>query len=124
MKKEELLKILKSPVFIAIIACILLIGVAIYMFLTPEKKLTPSGIEIAEIEVKADEELSKDNAIKLAIEQFKILGEKNLKEADLEVLEIIKQNEDYYFISSKNNTVEIKKLGGMVTMINSATVTE
>ena len=124
MKKEDVLKKLISPFSIAIIACVLLVGVAIYMFLTTEKKRTPSGIEIATIEVNENEDISKDNAIKLAIEQFKILGEKNLKAEDLEVLEIIKQKEDYYFISSKQNTVEIKKLGGMVTMINSATVTE
>lgn len=124
MKISRKLKRLVSPYNLAILASVILIFVGMYMFLKPEKKFTPSGIEVATTKVKDNEEISKDKAIKLALEQFEILGEKKLSEEDLEVLEIIKQKEDYYYISSPKNTVEIKIKGGIVTMINSATVVE
>ena len=124
MKIKEMSKRLISPCNLAILACIILIVVAIYMFLTPEKKITPSGIEVATMKIKENEEITEEEAIKLALKQFKTLGEKNIKKDDLEVLEIIKQKEDYYYISSPQNTVEIKIKGGTVTMINSATIVE
>ena len=67
-------------------------------------------------------EISEQEARKLAVKQFKELDEKWIKEKDLEVLEFSRANEYYYYISSKENTVEIKKDGGKITRINSVPV--
>lgn len=67
-------------------------------------------------------EISEQEARKLAVKQFKELDEKWIKEKDLEVLEFSRANEYYYYISSKENTIEIKKNGGKITRINSVPV--
>ena len=67
-------------------------------------------------------EISEQEARKLAVKQFKELDEKWIKEKDLEVLEFSRANEYYYYISSKENTIEIKKDGGKITRINSVPV--
>ncbi|MCI9247420.1 MAG: hypothetical protein HFJ30_10065 [Clostridia bacterium] len=67
-------------------------------------------------------EITQQEARKLAVKQFKELDEKWIKEKDLEVLEFSRANEYYYYISSKENTVEIKKDGGKITRINSVPV--
>ena len=59
----------------------------------------------------------------MAIKQFKKLGE-NINEKELKVMKIQRKGEEYYYISSKENTLEIKLKGGKVTRINSATVEE
>ena len=67
-------------------------------------------------------EITQQEARKLAVKQFKELDEKWIKEKDLEVLEFSRANEYYYYISSKENTIEIKKNGGKITRINSVPV--
>ncbi len=67
-------------------------------------------------------EINEQEARKLAVKQFKELNERWVKERDLEVLEFSRANEYYYYISSKENTVEIKKDGGKITRINSVPV--
>lgn len=67
-------------------------------------------------------EITEQEARKLAAKQFKELNEKWVKEKELEVLEFSRANEYYYYISSKENTVEIKKNGGKITRINSVPV--
>ena len=67
-------------------------------------------------------EITQQEARKLAVKQFKELDEKWIKEKDLEVLEFSRANEYYYYISSKENTIEIKKDGGKITRINSVPV--
>lgn len=67
-------------------------------------------------------EITEQEARKLAAKQFKELNEKWVKEKELEVLEFSRANEYYYYISSKENTVEIKKDGGKITRINSVPV--
>ena len=67
-------------------------------------------------------EINEQEARKLAVKQFKELNERWVKEKDLEVLEFSRANEYYYYISSKENTVEIKKDGGKITRINSVPV--
>ena len=67
-------------------------------------------------------EITQQEARKLAVKQFKELDEKWIKEKDLEVLEFSRANEYYYYISSKENTIEIKKDGGIITRINSVPV--
>lgn len=67
-------------------------------------------------------EITQQEARKLAAKQFKELDEKWVKEKELEVLEFSRANEYYYYISSKENTIEIKKDGGKITRINSVPV--
>ena len=67
-------------------------------------------------------EITEQEARKLAAKQFKELDEKWVREKELEVLEFSRANEYYYYISSKENTVEIKKDGGKITRINSVPV--
>ena len=67
-------------------------------------------------------EISEQEARKLAVKQFKELDEKWINEKELEVLEFSRANEYYYYISSKENTIEIKKNGGKITRINSVPV--
>ena len=67
-------------------------------------------------------EINEQEARKLAVKQDKELNERWVKEKDLEVLEFSRANEYYYYISSKENTVEIKKDGGKITRINSVPV--
>lgn len=67
-------------------------------------------------------EITQQEARKLAAKQFKELDEKWVREKELEVLEFSRANEYYYYISSKENTVEIKKDGGKITRINSVPV--
>ena len=67
-------------------------------------------------------EISEQEARKLAVKQFKELDEKWINEKELEVLEFSRANEYYYYISSKENTIEIKKDGGKITRINSVPV--
>ena len=67
-------------------------------------------------------EINEQEARKLAAKQFKELDEKWVREKELEVLEFSRANEYYYYISSKENTVEIKKDGGKITRINSVPV--
>ena len=67
-------------------------------------------------------EITQQEARKLAVKQFKELDEKWINEKELEVLEFSRANEYYYYISSKENTIEIKKNGGKITRINSVPV--
>ena len=67
-------------------------------------------------------EITQQEARKLAVKQFKELDEKWVREKELEVLEFSRANEYYYYISSKENTIEIKKDGGKITRINSVPV--
>ncbi len=67
-------------------------------------------------------QITEQEARKLAKKQFKELNEKWINEKDLEVLEFSRANEYYYYISSKENTIEIKKDGGKITRINSVPV--
>ena len=66
---------------------------------------------------------SEQKAKEAAIKQFKKLGEKTNKN-DLTLKEIKRNGEKYYYITSKQNTMEIKIQGGKITRINSAPVEE
>ena len=67
-------------------------------------------------------EVSEKDARKLAKKQFKELNEKHLNVDDFEVLKIERDGEEYYYISSAENTVEIKISTGEITRINSVKV--
>lgn len=109
---------------LAILCCVIAVVVGLYFLLKSEKgKTTQSGIEIVDTNIKEDGEISEEKAKEVAIKQFKNLGEKVSRE-DLNIKKIKRQGEEYYYITSKENTMEIKIKGGKITRINSAPVEE
>lgn len=119
--KKKVLKRIFSLYNIAVFICVLIIAISLFIIFMPQKeaKIVKNGIEIVQSDIKENEILQEKDAKELAIKQFKMLGEKNVKNENLEILKITRQKEEYYFISSKENTVEISLKGGKITMINS-----
>ena len=109
---------------LGIFTCIVVILVSGYIIFKPEKQETPSGIEVVQSDKEENEGITEEEARKVAKKQFKKLGEKNIKEENLQVKKIQRSGEEYYYISSAENTMEIQIKGGKVTRINSATVEE
>lgn len=132
-----------SPYNIAVAVCIIIIIVALYSLISPKdnkskkevatqnnqtqireteenKERTP--IEVVETKTKEGETISEKDALKLAVKQFKNLDEKGISEKNLQIVKILRANEEYYYISSPENTLEIKLTGGKITRINSVLV--
>lgn len=84
-----------------------------------EKEL--NGVKVVASSIKEDEEITEEKAKKMAVKQFKRLGEK-VKEEELNLTPIRRSGERYYYITSEENTLEIKILGGKITRINSKIV--
>lgn len=124
-KTIKKLKRLFSLYNLAILVCIIVIAVSLYIIFKPNdnKIVTPSGIEVVQTNLKDGEEISEEQARKAAVKQFKILNE-DVKEKDLNIIKIQRNNEKYYYITSVNNSLEIKINGGKVTKINAAPVEE
>lgn len=117
MKKGKLYKV-------AIVVCMATILGAMYIIFKPEKKVTPSGVEVVSITWKnKDKEIVEDTAKDMAQKQFKILGETINKE-ELKVTKFQRRGEEYYYVTSLQNSVEIKVKGGEITKINAASVEE
>ena len=108
----------------AIAICIIILAVSLYIIFKPETNKTPSGLKIISSGIKQEEEITEEKAKELAIKQFKKLGEKGLSKDKIKTIKIDRDGEEYYYISSLNNTLEIKIHGGKITRINSASVTE
>lgn len=70
---------------------------------------------------KKQEERQREEAIKKAINKFNELGEKVQKE-ELEVLKIQRKGELYYYISAKENSVEVKIDNLEITRVNGVLV--
>lgn len=117
---------------IAVAICVIVIIVSLYIILKPEngeiftkqkEKLTVDGVEVIQSNKKETEEISEKEARKIAVKQFKKLNE-NVKEDSLSVMKIQRKGEEYYYIVSQKNNMEIKIMGGKVTRINSSLVEE
>ena len=109
---------------IAIISCVVIIVVSLVIVFMPEKKekIMLDGVEVIQSNTKEGSEISEDNAKKLAIKQFKELGESDLSENDVSCLKILRDEDEYFYIKSKQNTLEIKVKGGQISRINSVPV--
>lgn len=123
MKKKFKLKKILNLYNIAILMCILIIGISCFIIFKPEKNVTSNGIEIVSSGVKDGENISEEKAKKIAVKQFKKLKEKT-NEKELNIIKIQRDNKEYYYISSPENTLEIKINGGEITRINSVPVKE
>lgn len=121
MKKNKIVRIF-NLYNLAIFACIILMIGSIWIIFKPEKKVTPSGIELVNTGVKEKEQITEKKAKEVALKQFKKLGEKNVTEEKLKIEKIRRNQEEYYYICSLENTMEIKIDGGKITRINSASV--
>ena len=123
MKLNKKLKKIFNLYNLAIVICIIAIAISLFIFFKPDKKVTSYGLEVVDTKVKEEENITEENATKAAAKQFKKLGEK-VKEADLNVTKIKRKEEEYYYITSAENTLEIKIKGREITRINSAVVDE
>ena len=123
--RKAIKKILK-PYNLAILGCIILILLSVFIIFKPDNKNTSadnSKTSNAKTEVvKSDaKDITEEKARKLAKKQFKKLGE-NIKESELQVEKIQRKGEDYLYITSEKNTLEIKIDSGKITRINSVAV--
>lgn len=113
-----------TPYNIAITICLIVLITSLCIILKPETKKTPSGITIVSSKTKENEEITEEQVKELAIKQFKKIGEKNLEKDKINIIKIDRNGEEYYYVTSAENTAEIKIKGGQITRINSASVTE
>lgn len=125
MKINKKIKKICNLYNLAILGCIILILVSLCIIFKPDKKETANGgVEVIQSDKKETEEITEKDARQLAKKQFKKIGEKNIKEEELNVTKIQRNGEEYYYISSAENTLEIQIKGGKVTRINSVAVKE
>ena len=114
----------RRNVKIAICAIVLgIIGVTAFFTLKDNfKPKSDESSQTSEIRNKNDDE-QKKKALKVARKKFEELGEK-VNEKDLEILKIERKGEFYYYISSKENTVEVRISDNKITRVNSVIVDE
>ena len=113
-----------TPYHIATTICLIVLITSLCIILKPETKKTASGITIVSSKTKENEEITEEQAKELAIKQFKKIGEKNLEKNKINIIKIDRNGEEYYYVTSAENTAEIKIKSGQITRINSASVTE
>ena len=110
---------------ISILLCIIIILVSLFIIFKPKgekaEKKKVNGVEVIASNIKEEEEITEKEARKMAKQQFKKLGE-NIAEDDLNLTTIRRSGELYYYVQSKNNTLEIKIKGGEITRINTVIV--
>lgn len=144
MEKEKLekiknikrLKVKKRIIYSIIVVCSLILICAI-LYLGDKNAQIFGGNIAGMVETKIDinrnkkenkeeekdgkDEKSENKAANVAIKKFKELGE-NTKKSDLEILKIERKGELYYYISSKENTVEVRIRDNKITRVNSVPV--
>lgn len=147
MEKEKLekiknikrLKVKKRIIYSIIVVCSLILICAI-LYLGDKNAQIFGGNIAGMVETKIDanrnkkenkeeakdgkdekDEKSENKAANVAIKKFKELGE-NTKKSDLEILKIERKGELYYYISSKENTVEVRIKDNKITRVNSVPV--
>ena len=109
---------------VKIAICVIVLGIiGVTAFFTLKDNFKPKSDEssqTSEIRNKNDGE-QKKKALKVARKKFEELGEK-VNEKDLEILKIERKGEFYYYISSKENTVEVRISDNKITRVNSVVV--
>lgn len=66
----------------------------------------------------------RERAIQVAYKEFKKLGEKGLKKEEFEVINVNKDGEESFYISSKENSIQIRKQDFKIMRINSMKISE
>lgn len=69
-----------------------------------------------------DGEITEDEAKDIAVKRFTTLGEQNVSAESVSVKKIRRSGEEYYYITSAENTLEVKIKGGNITRVNSVIV--
>lgn len=108
---------------LAIILCIIIILVSLWIIFRPDKLITPYGLEVIQSKFSKSEEISEDEARKIAVKQFEKMGEEVNKDS-LEVVKLERDDGLYYYISSAQNSLEVRIKGGEITRINAVPVKE
>ena len=123
-KFTKIIKKIFRPYNLAIFGCIIVILASMFVIFKPDTKNTTTEKSNTKTEIiKTEEkEITEENARKLAKKQFKKLGEKNIKEKELNVEKIQRKGEEDYYITSEKNTLEIKIDSGKITRVNSVAV--
>jgi len=134
-EEEKTVKKLKKMLNLhnfAVAGCVILIIASLVIIIEPDfsslfaVEVLAEGNQEKEVNIvqadKKGEEISEEDARRLAKNQFKEIGEEKVNTKKLEVLKIDRQGEEYYYISSTENTVEIKISTGEITRINSVKV--
>lgn len=123
-KFRKIIKKIFRPYNLAIFGCIIVILASMFVIFKPDTKntITEKSNTKTEIIKTEEKEITEENARKLAKKQFKKLGEKNIKEKGLNVEKIQRKGEEYYYITSEKNTLEIKIDSGKITRVNSVAV--
>lgn len=123
-KFRKIIKKIFRPYNLAIFGCIIVILASMFVIFKPDTKntITEKSNTKTEIIKTEEKEITEENARKLAKKQFKKLGEKNIKEKELNVEKIQRKGEEYYYITSEKNTLEIKIDSGKITRVNSVAV--
>lgn len=88
-----------------------------------DKNNTVDGVEIVPNDNKENKEISEEDAKNIAIRQFANLGE-GANPNKLNVIRLQRNGEEYFYVSSPKNTVEIRISDGKITKINSVVVEE
>ncbi len=124
-KIQEFIKKYFSIYNLVIVGLIIIIIVSLIIIIKPQegkrKQKTVDGVKVVTSKIKEDEKITEKEARKLTVKQFKRIGE-NINEGDLQVTLIQRSGEEYYYIVSPKNTIEIRIIGGEVTRINSVIV--
>lgn len=127
MKLKRKLRRIFSFYNIAIFLCIVISLVSLYLFFRPNLNFFSTtykevdGVKIVETKIKENEVITESQAKNVAVKQFKELGE-NVKEEDLNIKKIQRKGEEYFYIVSAKNTMEVKLVGGKVTRLNTVPV--
>lgn len=108
---------------IGVVALIALICGCVYIGIKRDEVVTSSGIRVVSTYVKDGEKISEEKARKAAAKQFKRIGE-DVKAEDLTIMVILRDGDEYYYITSSQNSLEIKIDGGKIERINTVPVEE
>lgn len=90
---------------------------------TDNDKKTVDGVEIVPNDNKESMEISEEEAKDIAIRQFANLGE-GANPNKLNVIRLQRNGEEFFYVASPKNTVEIRISDGKITKINSVIVEE
>ena len=106
-KFRKIIKNIFRPYNLAIFGCIIVIFASMFVIFKPDTKNTTTEKSNTKTEIiKTEEkEITEENARKLAKKQFKKLGEKNIKEKELNVEKIQRKGEEYYYITSEKKHI-------------------
>ena len=126
-KVKKKFNVYNVAIFLCVITLIVLVAF-FFMMLKPkdnndDNKIVVGGVEIVEPEIKETDEITEEQARKIAVKQFKNLNEDTTVD-QLKVTQIRRGQVEYYYVTSAENSMEIRILGGKVERVNSVLIEE